>query len=118
MTTTLPPGPTRSPRRFGIDPRLGAAVLRAPAASKEDSHPQAILKFQSRKSFDYRVCYEPQLPIEVWTISDVVASGLDFSLARKYLKVWLFTPVLEHLSVEGDDRVSVSVELHATVDLE
>ena len=51
MTTTPP----------RIDPRLGAAALRAPAASKEDSRPQAILKFQPRNSFDYRVRYEPQL---------------------------------------------------------
>ena len=59
MTTTLPPGPTRNPGGFGIDPRLGAATLRAPAASKEDIRPQAILKFQPRISFDYRVLYEP-----------------------------------------------------------
>ena len=46
---------------FGIDPRLGAATLRAPAASKEDFHPQVILKFQLHNSFDYRVRYQPQL---------------------------------------------------------
>ena len=51
MTTTPP----------RIAPRLGAAALRAPAASREDSRPQAILKFQPRNSFDYRVRYEPQL---------------------------------------------------------
>ena len=40
MTTTLPLGPT-PPGGLGIDPRLGAAALRAPAASREDSsHPQ------------------------------------------------------------------------------
>ena len=61
MTTTLPPGTTRTPRGVGIDPRLGAAALRAPAASKEDYRPQAILKSQPRISFDYRVRYEPQL---------------------------------------------------------
>ena len=53
MTTTLPPGPTR--------PSLGAAALRAPAVSKEDSRSQAILKFQPRNSFEYRVRYEPQV---------------------------------------------------------
>ena len=57
MTTTPPPGPTRTP----IDPKLGAAAPRAPAASREDSRPQAILKLQPRNSFDYRVCYAPQL---------------------------------------------------------
>ena len=44
MTTTLP--------RF--DPRLGAAALRAPVASKEDSRPQAILKFHHTSSLDYK----------------------------------------------------------------
>ena len=61
MTTTLPPEPTYTPRGVVIDPRLGAAALRAQAASKEDSHPQAILKFQPCNSFYYRVRYEPQL---------------------------------------------------------
>ena len=51
MTTTPP----------RINPRLGAAALRAPAASREDSRPQAVLKLQPRNSFDYRVRYEPQL---------------------------------------------------------
>ena len=51
MTTTPPK----------IDLRLGAAALRAPAASREDFHSQAILKLQPRNSFDYRVRYEPQL---------------------------------------------------------
>ena len=51
MTTTLP----------RINPRLGVAALRAPAASREDSRPQAILKLQPRNSFNYRVRYEPQL---------------------------------------------------------
>ena len=47
-----------SPGGFGIDPRLGAATLRAPAASKEDSRPQAILKFHRPSSLDYRVRHE------------------------------------------------------------
>ena len=50
MTTTPP----------RINPRLGAAALWAPAASREDSRPQAILKLQSCNSFHYRVRYEPQ----------------------------------------------------------
>ena len=49
------------PEGFGIDPRLGAAALRAPAASKEDSRPHAILKFHRPSSLDYRVRHE--LPI-------------------------------------------------------
>ena len=41
MTTTPPPGPAGTPRGggVGIDPRLGAAALRAPTASKEDYRP-------------------------------------------------------------------------------
>ena len=44
MTTTPP----------RINPRLGAAALRAPAASREDSRPQAILKLHHPSSLDYR----------------------------------------------------------------
>ena len=61
MTTTPNPGPTRAPEGFGIDPRIGAAATKTPAASREDYRPQAILKLQPRYSFDYRVRYEPQL---------------------------------------------------------
>ena len=46
--------------------RLGAAALRAPAASREDSRPQAILKLRPRNSFNYRVRYEPQLTADVF----------------------------------------------------
>ena len=42
------------PGGFGLDPRLGAAATRAPAASREDSRPQAILKFHRPRSLDYR----------------------------------------------------------------
>ena len=44
---------------FGIDPGLGVT------ASIEDSCSQAILKFQPHNSFDYRVRYEPQLPLRI-----------------------------------------------------
>ena len=43
MTTTPP----------RIDPRLGAAALRAPAASRENSRPQAILKFHRPSAQKY-----------------------------------------------------------------
>ena len=62
MTTTLPQDQPAPPGGFGIDSRIGAATLRAPAVSKENSCPQAILKFQPRNSFVYRVHYEPKLP--------------------------------------------------------
>ena len=65
MTTTLPPGPTRTPWGFGIDPRLGAADLRAPAASREDSRPQAILKLLCPSSLDYRA--HRRLPVK-WSL--------------------------------------------------
>ena len=48
MTTTPNPGPTR----------IGAVAQRAPAASMEDSRPQAILKFHRLSSLDYRVRHE------------------------------------------------------------
>ena len=54
MTTTLPPRPTRTPGGFGIGPRPGAAAQRAPAASRKDYPPQAILKFHRPSSLDYR----------------------------------------------------------------
>ena len=59
MTTTPPPGPTRTP----IDPKLGAAAPRAPAASREDSRPQAILKFHRPSSLDYRARHGPSVNI-------------------------------------------------------
>ena len=64
MTTTPP----------RIDPRLGAAALRAPAASREDSRPQAILKLRPRNSFDYRVRYEPQPTVITIYLSQIIAS--------------------------------------------
>ena len=61
MTTTPPQDQPTPPRGFGIDPRLGAATLRAPAASKEDYCPQAILKLHRSSSLDYRVRHK--LPV-------------------------------------------------------
>ena len=49
MTTTPPPGPATQDG-FGIDPRQGAVALRAPAASREDSGPQDILKLHCPSS--------------------------------------------------------------------
>ena len=55
LVTTLPPlGPTRTPRWCRIDPELGAATTRAPAASREDSRSQAILKLHHPSNLDYR----------------------------------------------------------------
>ena len=42
---------------FGVDPRIGAAALRAPTASRGDSNPHAILKFHHSSSLDYRACH-------------------------------------------------------------
>ena len=39
---------------FGIDPRLGAAALRASVVSREDSRPQHILKFYHHSSLNNR----------------------------------------------------------------
>ena len=48
------PGPTHTPRGVRNDPKLGAASLMAPKASREDSRAQAILKFYRSISLDYR----------------------------------------------------------------
>ena len=53
MTTTPP----------RIDPRLGAAALKAPAASREDSRPQAILILHRPSSLDYRALHGPSVNI-------------------------------------------------------
>ena len=69
MTNTLSPGGTQTFRGFEIDPGVGAATTRVPAASREDSRPQAILKFQPCNSFDYRACYEPQYTVYILSIN-------------------------------------------------
>ena len=48
------------PGGFGIDSRIGAAAPRAPAASKENSCPQAILKFRPPSNLDYKAHHGPQ----------------------------------------------------------
>ena len=53
MTSTPPPGPTRTPRGVGIDSRLGVVALRAPAASRENSRSQVIFKFHRPSNLDY-----------------------------------------------------------------
>ena len=44
------------PGWYRIDPGLDAAATRVPSASREDSRPQAILKFHRPISFDNRAC--------------------------------------------------------------
>ena len=65
MGSLWQPHPTQDqpapPGGFEIDPRIGLAATRAPAASKVDSCPQAILKFHRLSSLDYRVRHE--LPV-------------------------------------------------------
>ena len=58
------PHPTQDqfapPEGFKIDYRIDAAAPRAPAASKENSSPQAILKFRPPSSLDYKARQGPQ----------------------------------------------------------
>ena len=61
MTTTLPSVPTRTPRVFEIDPRIGAVATKAPKASNEDSRPQAIVKLHCLNSLHYIVHH--RLPV-------------------------------------------------------
>ena len=82
MTTTPP----------RINPRLGAAKLRAPAASREDSRPQAILKLQPCNSFDYRVRYEQQLTTYL-DVSFVLSNTLfEFRLQKLAENLFFIRP--------------------------
>ena len=64
MDTLWQPNPTKDqhapPGGIDIDSRIDVVTQRAPAASWENSHPQAILQFHPRNSFNYSVCNEPQ----------------------------------------------------------
>ena len=62
------PHPTQDqpapPEGFKIESKIGAAAPRPPAASKENSCPQAILKFRPSSSLDYKARHGPQTAIE------------------------------------------------------
>ena len=64
MRSFCQPHPTQDqpapPEGFEIDSRIGAAALRTPTASKEDSRPQAILKVRPPSSLDYKARHRPQ----------------------------------------------------------
>ena len=62
MTTTPP----------RIDPRLGATALRAPASSRKDSRPQAILKFHRLSSLDYSVRHGRPVQVEITCFMNMV----------------------------------------------
>ena len=61
MRSFWQPHPTQDqpapPEGFEIDSRIGAATPRAPTVSKEDSRPQAILKFHPPSSLDCKGCH-------------------------------------------------------------
>ena len=59
MNTTLPKDNLLTQVGIGIDPCLGAVTTTAPAVSKRDSCPQAILKFHRPSSLDYRARHGP-----------------------------------------------------------
>ena len=54
MPTTPPPGLTHTLGGVLIDHRLCVVATRTPAVSREDSRPQAILKFYRLSRLDYR----------------------------------------------------------------
>ena len=94
MTNPHPPGWCR------IDPGLGAAATRVPAASREDSRFQAILQFQPRNSFSYRVHYESQLNLHLTKVAKLlesmkfenvkVAFYFDLLMKASEFKSWYF----------------------------
>ena len=55
----------KNPVLFFFAHTVGAAAPRAPAVSKEDSRPQAILKFRAPSSLDYKACHGPQTRFKV-----------------------------------------------------
>ena len=87
MTTTKP-GPTCTPRGFGIDPRIGAAAQRAPAASKEDSCPQAILKVHRPSNLNYRARH--RLPISLG-----LKHTVNYQIVINYLRLCIRTDRLK-----------------------
>ena len=50
--------------------KIGAAAPRAPTVSKEDSCPQAILKFRPPSSLDYKARHGPQTMYDYLTCLD------------------------------------------------
>ena len=84
------------PGGFEIDPRIGAATLRAAAASKEDSCPQAILKLHHPSSLDYRARHV--LPV----IDPQFSYGfLQLKDATKLLEVTKFGENCLQIRVQG-----------------
>ena len=88
MGTLWQPQPTKDqpapPGGFGIDSRIGAAALRAPAASMEDSRPQAILKFHRLSSLDYRVRHELPVGNQVYLTDEC-----SYEMCLKNRKTWV-----------------------------
>ena len=84
MGTLWQPHPTQDqpapPGGFEIDSRIGAAAPRAPAASMEDSRPQAILKFHRLSSLDYRVRHA--LPVGISSL-DLLNNMMSFVDSHK-----------------------------------
>ena len=111
MGTLWQPHPTQdqpSPAGgFGIDSRIDADALRAPAASKENSRPQAILKFQPRNSFDYRVHYEPQLSTLYKIYRNIYIVPIDFFHNVKNFSVFLQSIIFHyHFNIAANLKIS------------
>ena len=66
-------------RGFGIDSRIVGAASRAPAASREDFPPQAILKLHRPSSLDYRPRHGLTIfPKLTCTLNKACPSSLDY----------------------------------------
>ena len=77
-------------RGFRIDPLLSAVTLRAPAASREDSRPQAILKFHCSSSLDYRARHG--LPVYELTCVGSTINVAMWKIEKKILNVDAYKP--------------------------
>ena len=74
---------------FDIDSRIGAAAKRIPAASKEDSRPQAILKFHPPSSLYYRACHGLPVALYVYIkLFRIVKTLLQNNFVGEWLIFW------------------------------
>ena len=105
MRSFWQPHPTQDqpapPEGFEIDSRIGAAAPRAPTVSKEDSRPQAILKFRPPSSLDYKARHGPQTNCSPVNYSLL---GARLSKLSSRSKMHIFTNVIYK-------EVSLKIEL-------
>ena len=132
MRSFWQPHPTQDqpapPEGFEIDYRIGAAAPRAPAASKENSRPQAILKSRPPNNLDYKARHGPQtwflgiawvLFHPVWhTCSHFLQFSSRIGIARMYsnrasiIDITIFLKYISHK--KGQNQLNSSISATST----